>query len=252
MSSLKNMESINTIKKIINSDKSSLKNNTAATATPFNTFLDNAINPSKQNSLLNSNILAPDKYTQVQQAANFAQAIAKDELDKKYKKIIKETDDLLAQIIPDQEISKNPSTQIAQAFPNNPDITPFTRATDISEDLVAQAFPDPATTTRRAPLQPRVPLEELTAENVNIATPGTNKLDTTPFQFFMDKAVEALEGVSEIELRVNDLMDKYIEGKVSIEEVSIETAKLTLAISFATTVITQTTQTFKEIQGMQV
>ena len=50
-----------------------------------------------------------------------------------------------------------------------------------------------------------------------------------------------------MESKVNDLIEQFIQGKASIDEVSMETAKLNLAVSFATTVITTATQTFKEI-----
>ncbi len=78
------------------------------------------------------------------------------------------------------------------------------------------------------------------------------KLDTTPFQLFLDRSVQALEDISGMEMRVNDLIDQYLAGKASVDEVTIETQKLSMAISFATSVITSATTTFKEILQMQV
>ena len=81
---------------------------------------------------------------------------------------------------------------------------------------------------------------------------GSGRLSVTPFQFYIDKSVEALKGVSNMEYRVNNLIGQYIQGNVSVDRVSIETAKLNLAISFITTVVTTATQTFKELTGMQI
>eukprot|EP01047_Picozoa_sp_COSAG01_P011785 COSAG01_NODE_519_length_16012_cov_4.344058_13_plen_196_part_00 len=79
-----------------------------------------------------------------------------------------------------------------------------------------------------------------------------HSLPITPFQYFTDQAMKSLKDISDQEFRVNDLMQKYVEKKVSIEEVSIETTKLNLSIAFATTVITTAAQTLKEFVSMQI
>ena len=94
--------------------------------------------------------------------------------------------------------------------------------------------------------------EQLNPEDINESALKANKLDITPFQLFMDRVVELLEGVSQMEFKVNDLTQKYIRGEASIDEVSIETAKLNLSVSFVTTVVTQAKDTFKELIAMQV
>tara|TARA_B100000131_G_C18062445_1_gene591048 strand:+ start:441 stop:1004 length:564 start_codon:yes stop_codon:yes gene_type:complete len=81
---------------------------------------------------------------------------------------------------------------------------------------------------------------------------STNRMEVTPFQMLIDKAVEVLESISTMEYRVNDLTEQYIEGKVSLDEVSVETMKLNLAVSFATTVLSSATQTFKEITQLAI
>ena len=81
---------------------------------------------------------------------------------------------------------------------------------------------------------------------------STNRVEVTPFQMLMDKAIEVLESISTMEYRVNDLTEQYIEGKVSLDEVSVETMKLNLAVSFATTVLSSATQTFKEITQIAI
>jgi len=78
------------------------------------------------------------------------------------------------------------------------------------------------------------------------------RLEKTPFQVFIDKAVESLEDISAMEFKVNDLIEGHIKGEVSIDEVSIETSKLNLAMSFVTTVLSSATQTFKELTQMAV
>lgn len=87
------------------------------------------------------------------------------------------------------------------------------------------------------------------AQNLNFLS---ERLEKTPFQVFIDKAIQSLENVSEMEFKVNDLIEGHIKGEVSIDEVSIETSKLNLAMSFATTVISSATQTFKELTQMAV
>lgn len=94
--------------------------------------------------------------------------------------------------------------------------------------------------------------ETLTPENINELGYQTTRLEVTPFQLFLGRAVDALESISKMEFRVNDLTQQYIEGKVSIDEVSMEATKLNLAITFATTVITTASQTFKEFTQMAI
>ena len=78
------------------------------------------------------------------------------------------------------------------------------------------------------------------------------RYEVTPFQMFIDKSVEVLENISQLEYRVNDLTEQFIRGEVSVDEVSIEVTKLNLAMSFITTVISTASQTFKEITQMQI
>lgn len=74
----------------------------------------------------------------------------------------------------------------------------------------------------------------------------------TPFQLFLDKSIEVLENISQQEFRVNDLTEQYLAGKVSIDEVSIETTKLNMAMTFATTVVQAAATMLKELSGMQI
>ena len=68
-----------------------------------------------------------------------------------------------------------------------------------------------------------------------------------PLQIFLDNAIKSLERVNKQEFRVNNLMDQFVKGEVSEDEVVLETAKLNLAISMVTTIVQSAVQTFKEI-----
>ena len=123
------------------------------------------------------------------------------------------------------------------------------------ENLVAQALPqqedvDPLLQRRQGGQRPVIYGDDESTLFEGSYT--SQKLEITPFQVFIDRAVTALSHVSELEFKVNDLMEGYMQGKVSIDEVSIETAKLNLAVTFVTTVITTGKDTFKEILGIQV
>ena len=58
--------------------------------------------------------------------------------------------------------------------------------------------------------------------------------------------------MSQQEFRVNDLMDGFVKGEVSEDEVVLETSKLNLSISMVTTIMQSAVQTFKEIQQIPV
>ncbi len=80
----------------------------------------------------------------------------------------------------------------------------------------------------------------------------TGRLAVTPFQLFMDRAVDSLRNVGQYEAYTNDLMERFVKGEVSVDEVAMAASQLNLMVSFATTVITTATSTFKEIQQLQV
>ena len=78
------------------------------------------------------------------------------------------------------------------------------------------------------------------------------KMNIVPLQIFLDNAIKSLERVSKQEFRVNDLMDGFVKGEVSEDEVVLETSKLNLSISMVTTIMQSAVQTFKEIQQIPV
>ncbi len=85
-----------------------------------------------------------------------------------------------------------------------------------------------------------------------IANTPNGKISVTPFQIFLDKAMDFFEMVSDLENPSDTMTQDFVEGKVSMEELALIKAKVGVAISFAMTMVNQVTQTFKEIQNMQV
>ncbi|NBV41149.1 hypothetical protein EBR96_00035 [bacterium] len=94
----------------------------------------------------------------------------------------------------------------------------------------------------------------LNAETAGGTAPGVAppRMQVTPFQFFLDKAVDFFLRVSDLERKTDVLMVDYAQGRVSLEEVMVEKAKVSVALSFSVTLVNQVTQSFKEIQNMQV
>lgn len=86
----------------------------------------------------------------------------------------------------------------------------------------------------------------------NAAGANAKDVNIVPLQIFLDNAIRSLENVSKQEARVNNLMDQFIMGTVSEDEVVLETAKLNLSISMVTTIVQSAVQTFKEIQQIPV
>ena len=98
----------------------------------------------------------------------------------------------------------------------------------------------------------RAYLAQLEGVNENAQTAPVKELNIVPLQIFLDNAIKSLERVSKQEFRMNDLIDGFVEGKVSEDEVVLETAKLNLSISMVTTIVQSAVQTFKEIQQIPV
>ena len=88
--------------------------------------------------------------------------------------------------------------------------------------------------------------------NINDPTNAEPYVDRTPYQIFIDQAVQVLDRISKQEAFVNELTNQYIAGNVSIDDVSIEASKLNMSITFITTVITTAATTLKELTGMQI
>ncbi|MFA5879539.1 MAG: flagellar hook-basal body complex protein FliE [Candidatus Margulisiibacteriota bacterium] len=92
----------------------------------------------------------------------------------------------------------------------------------------------------------------MTMEVNNLNIPTSDKIEGSAFQGILDNAVGILQQVSNTEFQNNKLIDDFVQGKASVDDVIISTNKLTLEVSLATTIINTGVQTFKEIQQMQV
>lgn len=94
--------------------------------------------------------------------------------------------------------------------------------------------------------------ERLTPENIGAEEARATRLTSTPFQVFLDKGIEFFRRVSGMEKRADELMERFALGEVSLEELTIEKAKVGVAISFSVTLVTQVTQAFNELKQMQI
>lgn len=86
----------------------------------------------------------------------------------------------------------------------------------------------------------------------NTLTPGIESESTVPIQVVFNRLIENLAEVSDQEFRVNTLIEGFIRGEVSEDEVVLETAKLNLMMSMITTLVQTGVQTFKEILQIPV
>jgi len=123
-------------------------------------------------------------------------------------------------------------------------------ASDLIDDL--KNFVQSSNSPNRSQWLAQVPANQTKQPAQNQTGIMGPRLQVTPFQLFLDKAVDFFDMVSGLEEKGDSLMQDYIDGKVSIEELSLIRTKVSVALSFTTTLVNQITQTFKEIQNMQV
>ena len=125
--------------------------------------------------------------------------------------------------------------------PKNPDAQLF--ETDLQRGLDPESF-----LVQAKPAQKNRSLSSDAFNNLHLQ----NDSDGSPFQLFMDKTMDFLQSVSRQEQKTSQLLIDYIDGKASLEELSLARTKLSIALSFTLTLISQITQTFKEVQNMQI
>ena len=77
-------------------------------------------------------------------------------------------------------------------------------------------------------------------------------LPSNPFEDILGRAVDALEGVSKTEITANQMIDRYVRGEVDLQDVMVQTGKMSIMVQMATTTINLAVSTFKEITQMQV
>ena len=159
-----------------------------------------------------------------------------------------------AQIVPEDEFNPRIERLDRQGAP----VAPISQEQkgNVSDWTLAQATPavravgqDPNQQAVNAPLE-----RPLGSGALEGTVPGARppRVEVTPFQFFLDKAVDFFLKVSDLERKTDTLMVDYTNGKASLEELMVEKAKVSVALSFSVTLVNQVTQSFKEIQGMQI
>jgi flagellar hook-basal body complex protein FliE len=77
-------------------------------------------------------------------------------------------------------------------------------------------------------------------------------ISNNPFEDILGRAVNALEGVSKTEITANQMIDRYVRGEVDLQDVMVQTSKMSIMVQMATTTINLAVSTFKEITQMQV
>ena len=77
-------------------------------------------------------------------------------------------------------------------------------------------------------------------------------VSNNPFEDILGRAITALEGVSKTEFTANQMIDGYVRGEVDLQDVMVQSSKMSLAVQMATTTINLAVSTFKEITQMQV
>jgi len=90
------------------------------------------------------------------------------------------------------------------------------------------------------------------------AAPGVSmptesvKFSGNPFEDLLARAIDSLEGISRSELYANQMIDKYVQGEVELQEVMLAQSQASLMVQLAVTTINSVVTTFKEITQMQV
>ncbi|OGI07429.1 MAG: flagellar hook-basal body complex protein FliE [Candidatus Margulisbacteria bacterium GWF2_35_9] len=87
---------------------------------------------------------------------------------------------------------------------------------------------------------------------VKTVVDGQLNLKENLFKASLDKAIDGLNQVSQQELKADNLIKDYVNGKADLDQVMIEVEKANLSVSLALTVVNQALQTFKEIMQMPV
>jgi len=151
--------------------------------------------------------------------------------------------EMLAQLFPPDTPARNPARETAMVpgmtMPNRQELA-------MPEWEVAQATPD------RAPRNPVQSVLDAPVPDSPIRNPNAMAQQSPPFQVFLDKAVDFFLKVSDLERQSDFLMGEYVKGNVSLDELMVDKAKVGVAISFTLTLFNQVTQTFKEIQNLQI
>jgi flagellar hook-basal body complex protein FliE len=110
-----------------------------------------------------------------------------------------------------------------------------------------------------APINPIALMKIAAVDVANPATqitPVASPLAAAPagnvFDQMLGKAIESINGVSDVEMNANRMIDSYVAGKAELSDVVLATAKMTVAVNLAVTTITSAVSSFKEITQMSI
>lgn len=76
--------------------------------------------------------------------------------------------------------------------------------------------------------------------------------ENSPFEAFLQSAVNHLNEVSKIEIKANSIIEDYVQGKASVEDAAFALGKSREMLRFTTAVVNNMVTSFKEIQQMQI
>lgn len=120
------------------------------------------------------------------------------------------------------------------------------------DTFIGQVLPDDPDFDPETPQFVQQDDQDFTAKNVYQEGFEDRSTNLTPFQFFLDKSLEYFGRLSLLESQTDQLMVDYVEGRISLEELTIEKAKVSVGITFAVTVTSQVQQSFTSIINMNI
>ena len=120
------------------------------------------------------------------------------------------------------------------------------------DTFIGQVLPDDPDFDPETPQFVQQDEQDITAQNVYQEGFEDRSTNLTPFQFFLDKSLEYFGRLSLLESQTDQLMVDYVEGRISLEELTIEKAKVSVGITFAVTVTSQVQQSFNQILNMNI
>ena len=101
--------------------------------------------------------------------------------------------------------------------------------------------------------------EDLVVQNSSAIDPtGAMSLNSVPrvtgnaFEDMLSNAVEALNQVSQSEMKANDLISKYVKGEAELSDVMLMQSKAGIMVQLAVTTVNSAVTTFKELTQLQV
>lgn len=86
------------------------------------------------------------------------------------------------------------------------------------------------------------------------AAPPTSSVNFTgnAFEDILAKTIQALDGVSQTEIRANQLISQYMQGQADLSEVMIAQAKMSVSAQLAVTVVSSAVSSFQQVTQIQI